>query len=63
MEEDLTVRGSCGWVNAVVMRFDGSCVNEEGWEQGVWSSSGSCVLKLGGITRTCLCTSETRMWA
>jgi len=35
VQEDLTIRERSGWVNAVVVRFDGGCLNEKGWEQGV----------------------------
>lgn len=35
MKEDFAVMGRGRWINAVVMRFDGSCLDEKGWEQGV----------------------------
>jgi len=29
MQKDLAIRERSGWVNAVVMRFDGGCLNEK----------------------------------
>ena len=36
MKENFTVRERGGRVNAVVMRFDGGCLNEKWREQGVY---------------------------